>query len=274
MGTSSPSHHCSCRTAWRQYYSCPISAWLKEPANSQSGDTAEGVLISALIFLLTPLLVFIFLAAWMPLIERRGLELISFPRWRGILPGLTGGTLTVAIPVAIAWLIAMLLAEPVDVESLTAEMSTQGEISGALAFSYIVYFFVRSFLLQGIPEEFLYRGWLFSTTKSKPIFTLIWTTLAFAVIHLASSGGQQSTSDFVLYLAMPLSMGAIAGAVVLWTDNTWWAAGTHGGFHVLLTLLSMLFPIALDSSTWVVFGSTQVLAAIIITSAWWKRERK
>lgn len=107
----------------------PSSAWLKEPANSQSGDTAEGVLISALIFLLTPLLVFIFLAAWMPLIERRGLELISFPRWRGILPGLTGGTLTVAIPVAIAWLIAMLLAEPVDVESLTAEMSTQGEIS-------------------------------------------------------------------------------------------------------------------------------------------------
>ena len=85
---------------------------------------------------------------------------------------------------------------------------------------------------------------------------------------------QQSTSDFVLYIAMSLGMGAIAGAVVLWTDNTWWAAGTHGGFHVLLTLLSMLFPIALDSSTWVVFGSTQVLAAIIITSAWWKRERK
>lgn len=70
----------------------PSSAWLKEPANSQSGDTAEGVLISALIFLLTPLGVFIFLAAWMPLIEGRGLESISFPRWRGILLGLTGGT--------------------------------------------------------------------------------------------------------------------------------------------------------------------------------------
>lgn len=79
------------------------------------------------------------------------------------------------------------------------------------------------------------------------------------MIHLASSGGQQSTSDFVLYLAMPLGMGAIAGAVVLWTDNTWWAAGTHGGFHVLLTLLSTLFPIALDSSTWVVLVAPKYL---------------
>lgn len=252
----------------------PISVWLKEPATSQSTDTVEGVLLSALIFLVTPILVLIFLAVWMPLIERRGLDSISFPRWRGIIPGLIGGTLVVSLPVAIAWPIAMLFAEHAELDASTAEVSTQGQVGGALAFSYVVYFFVRSFLLQGIPEEFLYRGWLFSTTKSKPIITLIWTTLAFAVIHLASSGGQQSTTDFILYLVMPLGMGAIAGAVVLWTDNTWWAAGTHGGFHILLTVMTLLFPIDFDSSTWVVLGSAQVLIAIVLAFSWWKRKSR
>src|SRR5699024_1629433 len=244
----------------------PISSWLMKAQDTQSGDTAEGVLFSSLIFLLTPVAVFAFLAIWMPLVERRGLDTISFPHWRGILPGLVGGTLVVAVPVAIAWPLAMVIAAPIDSPSVQS-----ADISGGLIAAYVVYFLVRSFLLQGIPEEFLFRGWLFSTTKSKPIFSLVWTALAFTVIHLTSSGGQQSTKDFILYLVMPLGMGAIAGAVVLWTENTWWAAGTHGGFHILLTVLSMLFPFSMGSSTWVVLGIMQVLAAVVMTFVWLRR---
>ena len=244
----------------------PISSWLINPQNAQTGDTPDQVLLSSLIFLLTPVVIFAFLALWMPLVERRGLKTISFPYWRGILPGLVGGTVAVAVPVAIAWPLAMALAEPLD-----NSPAQDSDIGGTLIGAYVVYFLVRSFLLQGIPEEFLFRGWLFSTTKSKPIFSLVWTALAFTVIHLTSSGGQQSTKDFILYLVMPLGMGAIAGAVVLWTENTWWAAGTHGGFHILLTVLSMLFPFSMGSSTWVVLGIMQVLAAVVMTFAWLRR---
>ncbi len=244
----------------------PISSWLIKLQDTQSGDTAEGVLLSSLIFLLTPVVVFVFLALWMPLVERRGLKTISFPHWQGVLPGLVGGTLVVAVPMAIAWPLAMVITEPLDIPH-----AQNSDIEGALIGAYVFYFLVRSFLLQGIPEEFLFRGWLFSTTKSKPIFSLVWTTVAFTVIHLTSSGGQQSTTDFILYLVMPLGMGAIAGAVVLWTDNTWWAAGTHGGFHILLTVLTMLFPISMGSNTWVILGIMQVLAAVVMTYAWLHR---
>src|SRR5699024_691340 len=92
----------------------PISSWLINPQNAQTGDTPDQVLLSSLIFLLTPVVVFAFLALWMPLVERRGLKTISFPYWRGILPGLVGGTVAVAVPVAIAWPLAMALAEPLD----------------------------------------------------------------------------------------------------------------------------------------------------------------
>lgn len=137
----------------------------------------------------------------------------------------------------------------------------------------VVFVLVRSYFLQGIPEELIYRGWLFSTTVERPVFTVVWTALAFTVPHLFSSGGQQSATDFLLYLVLPLGMAVLAGAVVVWKKSVWWAAGTHGGTHAVMAALGGLVPVDLDSTVWVTLGATQLVTGFTLL-AWWSSKKK
>ena len=169
---------------------------------------------------------------------------------------------------AIGWVFLSLFSEPEAQHDAVPNTASVGVIVAS-----VVYVLVRSYLLQGIPEELIYRGWLFSTTAQRPIFTVVWTTLAFTVPHLFSSGGQQSTTDFLLYLVLPLGMAVLAGAVVVWKKSVWWAAGTHGGMHAVMAVLAILFPVALDSTAWVTLGVTQLATGLALL-AWWSSKKK
>lgn len=231
-------------------------------------DDAVGIGANAAIFLLTPIAVVIMLWGWMRFVERRQLRAIGLFDISKILPGILGGTAVVAVPMAIGWVFLSLLSEPEAQHDAVPSTASVGVIVAG-----VVYVLVRSYLLQGIPEELIFRGWLFSTTAERPIFTVVWTTLAFTVPHLFSSGGQQSTTDFLLYLVLPLGMAVLAGAVVVWKKSVWWAAGTHGGMHAVMAVLGGLVPVALDSTAWVILGVTQLVTGLALL-AWWSSRKK
>lgn len=231
-------------------------------------EDAVGIGANAAIFLLTPIAVVIMLWGWMRFVERRQLRAIGLFDISKILPGILGGTAIVAVPMAIGWVFLSLFSEPEAQHDAVPNTASVGVIVAS-----VVYVLVRSYLLQGIPEELIYRGWLFSTTAERPIFTVVWTTLAFTVPHLFSSGGQQSTTDFLLYLVLPLGMAVLAGAVVVWKKSVWWAAGTHGGMHAVMAVLAILFPVALDSTAWVTLGVTQLATGLALL-AWWSSKKK
>ena len=231
-------------------------------------EDAVGIGANAAIFLLTPIAVVIMLWGWMRFVERRQLRAIGLFDISKILSGILGGTAIVAVPMAVGWVFLSLFSEPEAQHDAVPNTASVGVIVAS-----VVYVLVRSYLLQGIPEELIYRGWLFSTTAERPIFTVVWTTLAFTVPHLFSSGGQQSTTDFLLYLVLPLGMAVLAGAVVVWKKSVWWAAGTHGGMHAVMAVLAILFPVALDSTAWVTLGVTQLATGLALL-AWWSSKKK
>lgn len=121
----------------------------------------------------------------------------------------------------------------------------------------------QAFFLQGIPEELLFRGYLMQTIRERPKLALVVSTLFFGVIHVVSSGGQESLTERVIYLATPTGFGFLAAVLVLRLRSLWPAIGIHAGFHVgnlatSLTGVNTTSPVA-----WVTLGAIFAVAGFI-----------
>lgn len=208
-----------------------------------------------LLFCLTPILVVAFVVVWVRYVERSSIN------WRGAW-GLVGGTLVVAVPMLAGWAVLAAILGPGP---------TVPEADDYPLVAVLVWILVRAYLLQGIPEELLYRGWLFDLTRHREVLTIAWTTAAFTLIHLTSSGGQQSALDHLVYLVMPFGMSILGAALVYRFGSFWWAAGSHGGMHLMLAVLSLAYPVELGNAAWVVLGLAQALAGAVVL---WRRKAK
>ncbi|GAB3699391.1 CPBP family intramembrane glutamic endopeptidase [Corynebacterium nasicanis] len=219
---------------------------------------------TSLIFLLTPLLIIAAVALWMRLVERASLSVTTLTNFRALLPGFAGGLLLAGLAVLLGWIVLA------AVDAGTAEVPTLdgNDMEGTYTAVLLVFLFIRAVLLQGLPEELIYRGWFFHVTRHRPWLTLAWTTVAFTVIHLLSSGGQENAADRLFYLITPLGMGFLAGAVVLWRRSVWWAVGTHGGLHIWMAVGSVIHPVDLGRAAWIVLGVTQLLVGAVILWMW------
>lgn len=124
---------------------------------------------------------------------------------------------------------------------------------GASPLAVAVVGLAMAFLLQGIPEELLFRGYLLHLFADRPVRGVWVSTAVFTVIHLVSSGGQRNALEHVLYLAIPFGFGLLAGALALTTRSLWSAVGVHAGFHVA-TLLGVPFDLRSGPVLWVVTG--------------------
>lgn len=126
----------------------------------------------------------------------------------------------------------------------------------------VVFGLARAFLLQAIQEELWFRGFAFRGYLDRPWLVLGATTAVFTVLHLTSSGGQESTAERFLYLVLPLGMGFLAG-VVRWTSGAVsGAVGVHGGVHTGL-LLPALLGWSMGPAGWVCVGTALVAAGVV-----------
>lgn len=128
----------------------------------------------------------------------------------------------------------------------------------------LAFVLLRAFVLQGIGEELLFRGYLLQTLSRRPRLAVLITAVAFTIPHLASSGGQQDVGEQLLYLAMPFGFALSAGMLAIALRSVWAGIGIHGGFHLANALAGAL-GIPLDGpAAWLLLGAAHTLAAIII----------
>lgn len=130
----------------------------------------------------------------------------------------------------------------------------------------LTFLLLRSFVLQGIGEEVLFRGYLVASLARRPVAAVLVSAASFAVLHLVSGGGQQDAFERVLYLVMPFGFALSAGFLALKLRTVWAAVGIHGGFHVA-NAIGQSFGIAADGpAIWLLLGALHAVAGLLI--AW------
>ena len=127
-----------------------------------------------------------------------------------------------------------------------------------------------AFLLQGIPEELVWRGWLLPSLGAKT--TMRWSVglsvIVFGTLHLTSNGGQSNAIEHVIYLVMPLGFAYAAAMARLAANSTWAAIGVHGGYHTAMLLANVL-PINNSPTLWVLIGALWFAVGLAIRA--WQR---
>lgn len=118
-------------------------------------------------------------------------------------------------------------------------------------------------LLQGFPEELLFRGYQMTALRARPVVAVFVSAAVFGVLHLVSNGGQESTLERVLYLVLPFGFAVAAGALMIVTRSLWAAVGVHSGLH-LGTLIGVFLGLGNGPWLWVGAGAVYVVVGLVL----------
>ena len=136
----------------------------------------------------------------------------------------------------------------------------------------IVESFSIAFLLQGIPEEIIWRGWLFSSL-GETRFAAASSVLGFTVLHLLSQVGQQNILEHITYLVLPCGFAVTAMIVRIVSGSTWSAIGVHGGFHLVNYYVAESLHLPVGSITWILQGLLWATVGLLILAFHRRRQR-
>lgn len=137
--------------------------------------------------------------------------------------------------------------------SLTRE--SPGDMTSQPLWQILLGVFFLAFVLQGIPEEFIWRGYLLTTLQTKGLVRAVWiSATVFGVMHLISQGGQENLLERFLYLLWPFGFAVAAGALRLTTGSLWAAVGIHAGSHVAGATAQGLGLSTGGPASWIVMG--------------------
>ena len=179
---------------------------------------------------------------------------------------------------ALLWLAGMILAALVVDLVVAGMLQVLGFAGGdqsvpqGPAWLMIVESFSIAFLLQGIPEEIIWRGWLYSSL-GETRFAAVSSVLGFTALHILSQGGQQNLLEHLTYLALPCGFAVTAMIVRIVSGSTWAAIGVHGGFHLVNYCVAEPLHLRIGSITWVLQGLTWVAVGLLILAFHRRRQR-
>ena len=179
---------------------------------------------------------------------------------------------------ALLWLAGMILAALVVDLVVAGMLQVLGFAGGdqsvphGPAWLMIVESFSIAFLLQGIPEEIIWRGWLFSSL-GETRFAAVSSVLGFTALHILSQGGQQNLLEHLTYLALPCGFAVTAMIVRIVSGSTWAAIGVHGGFHLVNYYVAEPLHLRIGSITWVLQGLTWAAVGLLILAFHRRRQR-
>lgn len=148
----------------------------------------------------------------------------------------------------------------------TADLSAAAQPETVPVAAMLLLVFLRAFVLQGIGEEVLFRGYLLQSLRRRPIQGVVIAAAAFTLPHLASSGGQQSLIEHLLYLVLPFGFAISAGFLAIATRSVWAAVGIHGGFHLALFVATAVGVTAQGPAVWLATGLLHLLAGVVIAA--------
>lgn len=205
------------------------------------------------------------LVAWALLrwVDRRPLSALGLRFDRRAVRGLLAGCgIALMVGLAAGWSTQALgIARPLG----APEQAGPPEESSVLtALALVAFMVLRAFVLQGIGEEVLFRGYLMQSLRRRPVIAVLVAAAAFTIPHLGSSGGQQSSLEHLLYLAIPFGFALSAGFLAVAMRSVWAAIGIHGGFHLATVVAAMLGLMADGPAVWIALGALHAVAGAVV----------
>jgi membrane protease YdiL (CAAX protease family) len=103
-----------------------------------------------------------------------------------------------------------------------------GPGTGSMAPTWVLFVGVvigQGFLMQGIPEELFYRGYLTQTLGGGRVRRAVIAALVFGSIHIASNGGEGPVLDRIVYCGHAAAFGFAAAALYFATGSLWHIPG-------------------------------------------------
>ncbi|MCG7426383.1 CPBP family intramembrane metalloprotease [Helcobacillus massiliensis] len=238
-------------------------------ADFVGADDAAHMRIALLVW---PLALVVFVGGSMALVrwaDRRPVgDLGLRPGPRALIALVVGTAVSVAI--AAAATAGWLLVEPVlasPAGPATAEEAALGApaaLAQIPAWLLLAYILVRSFVLQGIGEEVLMRGYLLQSLRSRPRRAVFIAAVVFTLPHLGSSGGQQGLIGHLSYLTIPFGFSLTAAALGILLRSVWAAAGIHGGFHLGMAVLGVGGAPLTSPWMFLILGAAHVLVGLVL----------
>lgn len=116
-------------------------------------------------------------------------------------------------------------------------------------------------LMQGFPEEFLWRGYGLQTMRYRPVVAFVVSGVVFGGLHYISNADQQNVSEHLIYLSAAMGFGLLAGALGVVFRSLWPAVGVHFGNH-----LAYYFASLFDMGTGPWLWGVEALTFLIMTA--------
>lgn len=135
----------------------------------------------------------------------------------------------------------------------------------------IVQSLVLGLVVQGFPEELLWRGYLMQTLpwRSRTLIALYSAGL-FGLMHLVSSGGQENVWERILYIIQAFAFALLAAVLYQATGQLWAAVGIHAGLHFANTLAEQS-GVGSGPALWTAQSAVYLLGAVAVMA--WQRGR-
>lgn len=196
-------------------------------------------------------------------VDRRPLSALGLRVDRRAVYGLLSGCgIALVIGVAAGAAIQVLgIARTLEIPEQAGPVGDSGVLTVLAMVAFLV---LRAFVLQGIGEEVLFRGYLMQSLRRRPVIAVLVAAAAFTLPHLASSGGQQNALEQLLYLAIPFGFALSAGFLAIAMRSVWAAVGIHGGFHLGTVAAAMLGLMADGPALWITLGLLHAVAGAVI----------
>lgn len=147
--------------------------------------------------------------------------------------GWDGGRALKAIGIG-AGLVLVLRGVPTLLSIMTGHRDFSAGPDPQLAFA-LAYVLTVSIMLQGIPEEMLWRGYLQTTLMSRlsPTVAAIWSAVGFGALHFFSLGSSATVAENIVRALTAIAFGLVMAALRLVTGSTWAAISYHAVHHIL-----------------------------------------
>lgn len=181
--------------------------------------------------------------------------------------GALGAGVGVAVLIALAVLALSKIVDTTGVAPPSSPVGDMGDVNalaGVPLWLIVLYLLFRAFVLQGIGEEVVMRGYLLQSLRTCPKKAVLVSAVAFMLPHLLSSGGQRFWWEYLTYLAIPFGFALSAGYLAIALRSVWAAIGVHGGFHVGMFVAAAFGLSQLEPWMHLVFGIGHALVGFAV----------
>lgn len=217
-------------------------------------NTAVQSIVYVLIALLVPATAIAFIALLMRFVDRRPLRETGLFFDKGSIPAFLIG----AVPTAVIVLVSAFALN-------AAGLVRPAEPSQAQAWVKVIMVITMGLIVQGFPEELLWRGYLMQTLPWHNRWGVAaFSAALFGSMHVISSGGQEGAVErYLLYPLAAMAFAFLAAALYQLTGQLWAAVGVHAGMH-FATGYTEYIGLGSGPVRWLVEGVCYVAIAVAV----------